>query len=261
MSFVPDQKRRFVLIGASNLSLGLTVVMRHLRRRSARPIDVFAAAGLGRSLGKTSRVVIRELPALLNCGIWEALASLPPAPTRALVTDIGNDILYGVPGDQIRGWITEIFSRIARLDPQGVATTLPLASLSSLSERRYRIFRRLLYPGSQISHASAITLAAQINTHVIHEAKRLGLTLVTPEMAWYGPDRIHFKLRARDRVWPQLLASWFAGKSEKMPEFSDEMMPSSWWRWRAQRESWLGRERDTQQPCRHDADGSTLSCF
>ena len=92
-SRIPE--RRVVLLGASNLVAGLPRVVEAARSVWGGPLDILAAAGHGRSYGRSSRVLWRTLPGILSCGLWEDLARRPPASTAALLTDVGNDILYG----------------------------------------------------------------------------------------------------------------------------------------------------------------------
>jgi len=63
-----------------------------------------AALGHGRSYGAHSKFVVRTLPGILQSGLWRHLESLSTVPTRALVTDIGNDILYGFSAEQTLAW-------------------------------------------------------------------------------------------------------------------------------------------------------------
>jgi hypothetical protein len=60
---------RWVLLGASNLTLGLGTVLSTIRNPSPAPLDILAAPGHGRSYGATSRVLCRELPGILQCGL------------------------------------------------------------------------------------------------------------------------------------------------------------------------------------------------
>ena len=55
----------------------------------------------------------RELPGIVECGLWDALAQRPPAPTVALLTDIGNDLLYDVPVPQIVSWVETCLDRFS----------------------------------------------------------------------------------------------------------------------------------------------------
>jgi len=82
--------RRVVLLGASNLTRGISTAVETARLQWGRPLDVMAALGHGRSYGLASRLLCRTLPSIVECGLWPALAARPPAPTAALVTDVGN---------------------------------------------------------------------------------------------------------------------------------------------------------------------------
>ena len=103
--------RRVVLLGASNLTMGLGRVYRTLRTLWPEPLDLLVATGHGRSYGFTSYVFSRTLPGIAACGLWHDLAQRVPLPTVALVTDIGNDIVYGSDVSAIAGWVEQCLAR------------------------------------------------------------------------------------------------------------------------------------------------------
>ena len=144
-------RRRVVLLGASNLTRGISTVVETAQRLWGAPLDVMMAAGHGRSYGMTSRVLGRSLPAITACGLWEDLSRRTPLPTAALITDVGNDIVYGAEADEIAAWVEECLVRLESLCRKRVITALPLASIAPLSPRRFLVFRSLLFPGSQLT--------------------------------------------------------------------------------------------------------------
>ena len=73
--------RRVVLLGASNLTRGISTVVATAQRVWGQPLEVLAALGHGRSYGIESRVLGRRLPGILNSGLWEALDRSPASPT------------------------------------------------------------------------------------------------------------------------------------------------------------------------------------
>src|SRR5262249_14377181 len=104
--------RRLVVLGASNLTRGFPALLRVARGAWGDGLEVFGALGHGRSYGKRSHVLFRGLPGILESGLWPQLEAQPRLPGRALLTDVGNDILYHVPVDTILAWVAECVARL-----------------------------------------------------------------------------------------------------------------------------------------------------
>ncbi|MCA9267996.1 MAG: hypothetical protein KDA41_05970, partial [Planctomycetales bacterium] len=124
--------RRLVLLGASNLARGVVSAVDAARAVWGEPLDVMAALGHGRSYGRKSCVLGRSLTGVAQCALWDELAARPRLPTAAVVTDVGNDILYGVSNKKILDWVARCLSRLASADARVVLTGLPIASLAAL---------------------------------------------------------------------------------------------------------------------------------
>src|SRR5688572_673653 len=104
---MPGHVARIVALGASNLTRGFHTVVSTARAAWGQDVQIVAAFGSGRSYGVHSRVLIRTLPGILESGLWRQLEFFSAAPTRALVTDVGNDILYGFSASRILAWVGE----------------------------------------------------------------------------------------------------------------------------------------------------------
>src|SRR5215813_6883581 len=106
---------RAVLLGASNLKMGLPLVVHLLRQAAGGPIEVLAVCGHGRSYIHWSGLLwgVRSLPGIAGCGLWKALAGLPPLPTLGLALDVGNDLLYGWPADRIAAGFGACLERVS----------------------------------------------------------------------------------------------------------------------------------------------------
>src|SRR6185312_6977256 len=105
---------RAVLLGASNLKASLPLVVDLLRRRAGGPVEVLAACGHGRSYIAWSRfLAIRHLPGIAGCGLWQALEDRPGLSTVALLTDAGNDLVYGAPVPAIVRGIEACLEKLA----------------------------------------------------------------------------------------------------------------------------------------------------
>ena len=142
---------RVVALGASNLTRGFPAVVAAARAAWGPEVEVLAALGHGRSYGVRSRVGIRALPGILESGLWRALGSLPERPARALVADVGNDIMYGVPAPRVLAWVDEALGRLQRVTRDITLTGLPLDGIRRLSTARFLVFRSIFFPYCRLS--------------------------------------------------------------------------------------------------------------
>ena len=84
------QRARVVLLGASNLTQGLRIVLEESRARLGAPLDVCCALGRGRSYGIHSWFLIRRMMGIRESGLWEHLEESARGVDHALVTDVGS---------------------------------------------------------------------------------------------------------------------------------------------------------------------------
>jgi hypothetical protein len=214
---------RVVMLGASNLTRGFHTVVSTARAVWGPRIQVFAAFGHGRSYGGQSHVLVRTLPGILDSGLFRDLDALPPVPTRALVTDVGNDILYGFPGEQVVAWAEAAVDRLERTTRDITLTDLPLASIRRLSRARFLAFRSIFFPSCRLSLAKAVDAAERVNAGLEELSARHGLRFLSlkPECAgcpfhspslwraaWQDP-----RLRVRDNDRSELPARGVAALS------------------------------------------------
>lgn len=198
---------RVVALGASNLTRGFQTVVSTARALWGPEVEVLAALGHGRSYGAPSRFIARTLPGILRSGLWEQLERLPQKATRGLVTDVGNDILYGFSAARTLGWVEETLVRLRGLTQDIVLTDLPLASVRRLSNLRFLAFRSVLVPSCRLSLSQVIERAEQVNHGLVTLAETYGARLVRLDPAWYGFDPIHIRPSLWRPVWQQILSA------------------------------------------------------
>ena len=114
----------------------------------------------------------RKISGIFPCALWQDLQNRPPLPTAALVTDIGNDLLYGVTPDRLLEWVERCLDRLADAGAATVVTQLPIDSIERLGEARFRFFRRLLFPRST-AHFGRCAGARARNQRTAHRARRV----------------------------------------------------------------------------------------
>ncbi|HEX3869851.1 MAG TPA: SGNH/GDSL hydrolase family protein [Pirellulales bacterium] len=256
----PQPKRRLVLLGASNLTRAMGTVVDITGGMWNEPRDILFALGNGRSYGMWSNLLGRGLPSILHCGIWDALERRPSLPTTALVTDIGNDILYHAPVVQIAEWIERCLDRLRRAGARTVITGLPVCNLARLSRRRFLFFRTLFMPFCRLSLAEVVDRTHQLNERIERMAGERGVLVIQQEH-WYGSDPIHIRMRQWGPAWRQILAPWtddataFSNGSKRLVVGLRLHLLSP-----AER-TLFGARLHRSQPCARWPDGTTISIY
>lgn len=197
--------RRIVALGASNLTRGLHAVVAGARGAWGADVEVLAALGHGRSYGATSFFLVRSLPGILASGLWRELERRPRVPTRALVTDVGNDVAYGYGAARTLGWIEETLDRLAPFADEVVITDLPLDRLRRLSHGEFLAFRTLFVPHCRLPLERVLEDAQAVSDGLAALAERRGLRLVRLRPEWYGIDPIHIRPWLWSRAWREIL--------------------------------------------------------
>jgi hypothetical protein len=156
-----------------------------------------------------SSVLGRRLPSITDCGFWETEFDPPlsESPTRTILTDVGNDIFYGADASDIGEWVETTLNRVLQISPNVAMTQLPMQSLRCLTERRYRFFRRILFPRCQLSLAEAMQVGDAVNQNLESLSRATAAALIEPPQAWYGIDPIHVRKRFRPQAWSEFLAA------------------------------------------------------
>jgi hypothetical protein len=203
----------------------------------------------------------RKISGIFPCALWQDLQHRAKLPTAALVTDIGNDLLYGATPDMLLGWVANCLDRLADAEAATIITQMPVGSIEILGERRFQFFRRLLFPRSRLTLADAVRLVREVNARVIELGDSRKIPVIPVSNSWYGFDPIHLKWRARRQAWSTLLAGWrTASEPFALPR------PSLWTvaylaALAPFERSRFGWKRHTAQPCGRLADGTTVSLY
>ncbi|MBA4019462.1 MAG: hypothetical protein C0483_20035 [Pirellula sp.] len=263
---LPEPTERVVLLGASNLTRGFATVLGLLKHHRSGPLDVLAALGNGRSYGIYARLLGRGLTGILSCGLWPALDRRPKLPLTALLTDIGNDVMYGVPVPQILAWVEECLVRLQKHDARIVVTGLPTTNLPRLGERRFLLLRTLLFPGNRDTLPDVTRRSQEVDAGVRELAARYAATFVEPDAHWYGIDPIHVRRHHWPTAWRQILTGLHSS-AKRGPTTADNLPRVSFWNslgtqfWIPEERFLLGLAQRRAQPCKTLVDGTRISIY
>ncbi|SES83986.1 hypothetical protein SAMN05216326_1058 [Nitrosomonas marina] len=195
---------RIVLLGASNLIFSLRMIIQLMQQHCGSPSEVLVAAGHGRSYGQNSLVLVRELPGIVQCGLWRQLGSAKPMPVYAFLTDVGNDILYGYSPHQILAWVSWCIHQLHQSGARIVMTNLPMASVRAMPERRFMLLRNILFPTCRLSRDQIVERASTVYQGLHTLAERYQLVLYEPKPEWMSIDGIHVSIWKRRTFYRQL---------------------------------------------------------
>jgi hypothetical protein len=252
-----DPVVRTVLLGASNLKIGLPFLLDRLRRRAGGPVEALAACGHGRSYGDWSRFLfVRRLPGIAACGLWRELAARPARPTLALLTDVGNDLVYGYAVKEIAGWVESCLDRLAQHGATAVLTLPPLTRLEKLTAWQVRLAVSILFPGRDAPWPGLLDRTRDLDGRLRRLAAERGSRLVEPEAGWYGIDPIHLRRSRRREAWERVLSLW-----PLPPESSDRPGRLRLPLLGAEEARLLGWTLRHPQPAARSADGTNLSLY
>lgn len=251
-----DHRPRFVVLGASNVARGFASLTRRIRSAHAGPVEILAAHGRGRSYGMTSRYLwSRELGSIDACGLWTALGARS-ATTNALLCDIGNDLAYGAPVDDIASWVERALDRLVENHARTVVVGLPMESLARLGRLRFEIARSLMFPGRTLEFAQLIAAAHALEERVSKAARERNLAFVEPPGSWFGIDPIHLRPWLRDAAWKTYLAPFEFQWQRPSSGFAERVRLM---RRRPAVRRLFGREQRCAQPCVWFDDGTSVS--
>lgn len=230
-----DSGRLVVLLGASNLSLSLSRASRLLAQLPG-PLDIRAACGFGRSYGMQSRCVATVFPGITQSALWSELPTTVERRPLSLLTDIGNDLMYGVDVKTILEWVESCLRQLADRQSEIVITLPPLARIRQLKPWQFAIAQRLLFPLAKWQFPVMLKLVESLSEELQDLADQYGASLVEPSHSWYGLDPIHIRLAERETAFDTFFSHWTAWEQRRAIENSSftkpkRIRPEKCWRW------------------------------
>lgn len=211
----------------------------------------------------------RSLPGILESGIWPALTSpIANSPNHqiarsfALITDIGNDIMYGTTPETITNWVERCIDRLESLGARVTINPPPVESIQSIKRWQYAIVRALLFPTRRLTFDTAIGRALELHGRVIELAQRRNILLINSEREWYGFDPIHIRRTFWYLAWGKMV-SGSVGRNGEFPHSRNITVGETLHLRTRTPETWriLALRRGRTQPSGLLKDGSTISLF
>lgn len=240
---------RILLYGASNLWISRPVALTELRKRFGGYLQIGLAHGPGRSYGlRAGNPLIRY--EALQCVDFDFEDEVRGEKV-AFVTDIGNDIAYSQPPEQVVRWVEGLIGRLQEQNYRVVVGGIPSRSLALLHPTLFQTFARLYYPDGAVSQSLITRNLEEVEIGVREFCSQREVAYVDVDPQWYSYDRFHLKRKARNIYWQALLESfperqrfdskwslsvrrplfpqryWLVGKERKGSERYRDLVPQS----------------------------------
>ena len=193
----------FILLGASNLARASYGLMNCLTRcLSPRPVEFLHALGPGRAYITEGGILSAVYPPILNCGILNVAKDKSKSKRMivALVTDIGNDIMYGVSAEKIILGLKTLFNTMEEIGASVLTTTIPVDLEQDVGKFYFLILRRIFFRKSRVEYHEAASAVRTIN-QFIKESENEKITVLKEMGPFCGVDKIHYRLSTSHRAW------------------------------------------------------------
>jgi hypothetical protein len=183
-----------ILLGASNLSRGCFALARYMKTcLHPRPVEVLIASGPGRGYCVPGGLLTVKYSPIYSSDIFEVAQRKSKSGYKvvALVTDIGNDIMYDVSPEKLIDVIQWIFDRLQSMNAEIFYTTLPVAFEKKVHPVWFYILRSLLLPFSRVSYDKATSGIITVNQFLGKSASE-HCHLISDMDRYLGFDEIHY---------------------------------------------------------------------
>lgn len=200
-----SQKILFVFLGASNLARGHYALANCLKRSLyPRPVQFLFAHGPGRGYLAWGGFLRKVYSPIRSSGIFSA-ARANKCQVVALLTDIGNDIMYNVSPWDITACLEKIITQLQEFNAIILTTPIPSSLENKLNQFSFFCLRSILYPRSKVRYKEAVEGMRQINKFLKNSVSE-NLHLFSGLEEFSGSDRIHYSLWRGHLAWSRIAA-------------------------------------------------------
>ena len=130
----------------------------------------------------------------------------------ALVTDIGNDIMYGIAGNELIACLNSIFHTLQEVNASIFVTPIFSWFEREMSPAVFLLLRTLFYPKSRVSYQRTLTAIGEVNCFL---KDNQGISLITGLETFAGWEKIHYGILKGRFAWTQIAGNLLRGTLSK----------------------------------------------
>ena len=196
----------FLFMGASNLARGYSLLTRHISSCFGKNKTEFLnALGPGRGFCARGGMFNFTYRPIQDCRILE-VAKKKSCDTRAvLITDIGNDLMYGVLADTLIESLEGLIGRALQWDAEIFLTSIHVNLKKDVSPTMFFILKSFFYPGSSITYEEADLFITKVNAYLEEKARQNErVYLISGMTSFIGMDKIHYSFFKTHLAWEKI---------------------------------------------------------
>lgn len=205
-SMAPSPHILFLLMGASNLARGYSMLTRQISSCFGKNKTEFInALGPGRGFCARGGMFNFTYPPIQDCRILEA-AEKNSCDTRAvLITDIGNDLMYCVSADTLIESLDGLIDRALQWDAEIFLIPIHVNLKKDVSQTTFFILKSFFYPGSSITYEETDLFIKKVNGYLEEKAgQNKRVHLISGMESFAGLDKIHYSLLKTHSAWEKV---------------------------------------------------------
>ncbi len=193
----------FVLLGASNLARGYSALTEYVSQSMDSGSVQFATAlGPGRGYCARGGLLNFSYLPIGECRIMKSVSVPEGGRVAVLITDIGNDIMYGVSDAALIECLDVLIEKAGRWNAEIFVTSIHVDVSRDLGKFSFKILKALFYPKSVVTFDQADSAVKRVNEYLQNKSEQNErLHLLGGLGAFGGWDKIHYSLLKSHLAW------------------------------------------------------------
>jgi hypothetical protein len=196
----------FVLLGASNLARGYSALSRKISQNISQ-VEFVNAMGPGRGYCARGGLLNFTYSPIGECRVMDSAEVYAKQGRRiaVLLTDIGNDIMYGVPDPSLVECLDSLIEKSLQWNAEVFVTSIHVDVSKDLGKTSFKLLQTIFYPKSPVTLEQADSAVKKVNHYLEEKAQQNErVHLVSGLSAFCGMDKIHYSLLKSHLAWSRV---------------------------------------------------------
>jgi hypothetical protein len=196
----------FVLLGASNLARGYSALTHHISKNISAG-EFLNALGPGRGYCAHGGLFNFTYSPIGECSVMKSAKVYAESGFRitVLLTDIGNDIMYGVSESSLIESLDTLIEKSLKMNAEVFLTSIHVDVSKDMGKTSFKLFKSIFYRNSPVTFEHADSAVKKLNHYVAEKSlQNERVHLVSGLGAFCGLDKIHYGLFKSHLVWSRV---------------------------------------------------------